>query len=526
MPFSRHCLDLLKKQKQNQKQSQVINMKSKVLLFHPPNILNPKALRFSPISPTLCGYGLLHIGTYLKRLGYAVECWNIPLAYKMGLTNQHLEAIFKTYNPIAFGIELNWLHLSRGALDLAALLKKLFPNVPIIMGGVHATLFAREIIKSYDDVDVVVKGEGERIMEDLVDRIEKGLSIATVRGIVARRGGKILETNGKNIIEDIDRVPPYIPNFLKPDSLNPYNLALINTCRGPCSYQCVHCVGARDAYCLSPRKRPAFHSADWVVRQIQILLDYVKELSIQDYSYCNPKFLLEFSEAIRKEKLQDEFKYFNMALAPIPPINAEIFRNLARAGVGNVDVGIESGSDYILQRLRRPYNTAQASRFLKTAVRNGIVPKTYWMITGFERREDLEANWKLLDETIELGSVPRWVTELIITPGTSLFKNAEEYDLNLRFSSFEDYMRFSTEKCNRNARYPNLITHSTPSMSVNDILKAASELKSRIYTRRKYIIEKLKTNEHLFRGVQPKLYEVEQYRRVRTGLKYIRRTFF
>ncbi len=501
-------------------------MKPEILLFHPPTILRANALYSSSISPLLCGYGLLHIGSYLKKLGYKVECWNIPLAYKLGMNNQHLEGIFKMSNPIIIGIELNWLHLSRGALELARFLKKIHPNVPIIVGGVHATLFAREIMKSYNFIDIVVKGEGEKVMGILADKVEKGQSIEGVAGTFSRRGEKIIEAEGMNIFEDIDEIPPYIPNFLKPSPLNPYNLAMINTCRGPCKFHCAHCVGAGSNYCLSSRKKIAFHSTDWIVQQIRILLDYVKELSIQDYIYCDPKRILELSEALWKENLQDSFYYFNWAMVPSKEINHNILQSMAKAGVGNMDVGIESGSDYILHKLRRPYNTVQASHFLKSAVKNGIIPKTYWMITGMERSIDLEANEKFLKESIELGSVPRWVTALCILPGTFAFEHPDEYDLSLKFSTFTDFMKFSSERANRDAYYPNLITHSTTNMSIYEILSAVSDLKTRIRKSKTRILEKLRENEDQFQKIQPHLYEQDLYRRIETGIKYIRSTFF
>ncbi len=501
-------------------------MGPEILLVHPPNILRATALKTSSISPHLCGYGLLHIGTYLKNLGYNVVCWNIPLAYKLGLDNRDLEGIFKTYDPLVTGIELNWLHLSKGALDLAKFLKNIHPNTPIIVGGVHATLFAKEIIKSYDAVDMVVKGEGERIMGELVEKVEKGQRLQGVAGTVSRVNSKVVETEGGKIFTDIDEVPPYIPNFLKPRQLNPYNIALINTCRGPCNFHCPHCVGARESYCLSPRTEIAFHSTDWIIKQIQILLDYVKELSIQDYIYCSPKRLVELTKALQREKLREEFDYFNLAVVPTQQIDQSILQSLAKAGIGNMDVGIESGSDYILQKLGRPYSRGQATQFLTTTVKNGIIPKTYWMITGLERGTDLEMNRSFLKETIELGAVPRWVTPLCALPGTHLFENADEYDLTLNFHSFQDYMNFSLQKFNRDAYYPKLITHSTPIMDVYEILEAVADLKTLILKSEEQIREILMKNEARFQQVQPHLYEQDLYRRIKTGIHYIRTTFF
>ncbi|MFX1298533.1 MAG: B12-binding domain-containing radical SAM protein [Promethearchaeota archaeon] len=501
-------------------------MKPEILLFHPPNVLDHKALKYAIMSPLMCGYGLLHIGAHLKEKGYRVECWNIPLAYYLGFNTDHIREIIKGYNPLLIGIELNWLHLSKGALDLAKMIKEILPNTPIIVGGVHATLFAEQIIQSNEPIDIVVKGEAEKIMEDLSHKIEKEQDYSEIIGIVTKKNGKIIKNEGKNIYDDIDLIPPYAGDFLMPKTLNPYELAAINTCRGPCTFNCVYCIGAKSCYPLSPRKNIAFHSVSWVIKQIKILLDYVRRISIQDYNYCNPKFISELAQAIREENLQDSTEYFNYALVPTVKMNKPILHDLARAGVDNIDVGIETGSDYLLKTLNRPYNTQQAFTVIKNAIESGILPKTYWMITGLERKSDLDANKKFLKETIEMGAVPKWVTSLCILPKTQLYNNAKKYNVNLKLNSFKDYMVFSTEKANRSAYYAHCITHETDSMSIYDILKAVNDLKTLILHEREVIFEKLEENKKYYQSAKPNLYEDMMIQRARIRLKQIRGSFY
>ena len=518
-------------------------MKPEVLLFHPPNILDPKALKKAVMYPLMYGYGLLHIAAYIKKLHYNIECWNIPLAYYYGLNNDNIEEKIKGYNPILIAIELNWLHLSKGALDLIDYLKKLFPNSLIVVGGVHATIFAEEIMRSNNMIDIVVKGEAEQIMQEILEKLNNNRNINEIPGTISRSNGKIVNNEGKNIIEDINKIPPYSIDYLRPKKndllsrkndmnskgkiLNPDELAMVNTCRGPCVYNCTHCVGSHIYYSLSSRSKITFHSCSWVIDQIQKLIELgFKRIGIQDYCYSNPQFINELAKAIQKEKLSDSLEFFNFALVPTEQINYEILNNLAKAGVDNIDVGIESGSDRILSLLRRPYNTQQASAFIKNAVKSGIITKTFWMITGFENQDDLAANQNFLKSTIEMGGIPKWVTSLCILPQTQLFKNSEKYQLKMRFSSFNDYLKFSTEQCNRNAYYPNLMTHETNSMNVFDILKAVNDFKSAIIHNKGLIIEKQKEIMKYLSPVHPKLDENQLIQRIEAGLESLRGTFF
>ena len=123
---------------------------------------------------------------------------------------------------------------------------------------------------------------------------------------ITKKDGKITNNQGKNIFEDIDLIPPYSIDFLRPKNLNSVDLAMVNTCRGPCVYNCIHCLGSNVCYSLSPRSKIIFHSTSWVVEQIQQLLDLgLKRIGIQDYCYSNPQFISDLAKAIQKENLRD-----------------------------------------------------------------------------------------------------------------------------------------------------------------------------------------------------------------------------
>jgi len=495
-------------------------MKPEILLFHPPIILNPKTLNTSIMAQLICGYGLLHIGAHLIEKGYSVQCWNIPLAYKIGLDNKAIQQNLKNYSPILIGIELNWLQFTKGALDLAHFLKSVFPNTPIVMGGVHTTIFAESIIQQNSEVDMIVKGEGEKIIEEIAFKIEKNQNYYDVIGTISQKEGKIKENSGKNIYEDLDSIPPYSFDYLMPKTKIPYDIGAVNTCRGPCKYNCSHCLGANSIYCLSPRETIQFHSIPWLINQIQILLKKIDQILIQDDSYSNLKFLRKFAKAIEEEKIKDRVKILNVALVPTHEVDREVINQLARAGFNFIDFGIESGSDNILKILNRPYNSQQAKDCMKHAIKNGIIPLTYWMITGFETKEDMDANFSFVKSLMELGAIPRWVTPLCILPNTQLSNNAQNYGLTLKLSSFDDFSIYSTTTFNQDAYYPECITHETSLMSTHDILQADQALKSFIVQNQALILK----NENLVSKLH--LIEGKRIPESKINLTYIRKTYF
>ena len=131
----------------------------------------------------MIGYGMLSIGAFLEKAGYNIEIFNIPYAYTLGFTEDNILNLFKSYNPTLIGIELNWIQFSKGAIEYAEKLKEIFPNTPIIIGGVNATIFAREILEAYSKfIDAIFIGEAELTFLDYIKNLECNGDLAKVKG--------------------------------------------------------------------------------------------------------------------------------------------------------------------------------------------------------------------------------------------------------------------------------------------------------------------------------------------------------
>ena len=473
-----------------------------VLLIHPSTVVEEKKANRTIMSNTLIGYGLLSIGTFLKKNGYEVEIWNISTLYYDGLTKDNIISIFKKYDPLVIGIELNWLHFSKGAFEWAKILRKELPNSKIVMGGVHQNIIlkmlnysGKELKELFNYVDAFFIGEAEKSFLNYVDAVKKNQNYQKVNGTITFRNNTIIDNGPPEIFNDIDEIPPYDLNIVRPKLKNSASFVMINTCRGPCKHECIYCIGSCRTYGstrLSPRKKLAFHSPKWIIAQIQYALQAVKSLnlSIQDYIYCNRKKVNEIALEIQNHpEFKRKIRSFNMAILP-GSIDLDIYRNLSKAGIDNIDFGVESGSNKVLGILRRPYNTNNVKDSIKCSLRNGIIAKTYWMVgLPGETKEDLYLTKKMICETINLGAIPRWVTPICIFPSLDIYENAQKYGIKPRFTSFRDYFVFSEAQRNKNYSYPQVITHRTNHMNYAEIMEAASEIKQYIIENREKILE-------------------------------------
>jgi len=477
-------------------------MKTDVLLIHPPTNFNLPKDAIHAIPSYHIGYGLLHIASTLVSNGFKVIVWNLEEAIHSGITQKDLRKIVKHMgNCKVIGIELNWLHFSKGAIQTAELLKKARPEIPIIIGGTHATLFATQIMsKSNNLVDGVLRGEAERTFLQITENIEKRESVGDVGGLVTLANGRLSEKplTSKDIFVDIDEIPPFTYRVVKnvkdgTDARRLFAGSAVNTCRGPCPYECIYCI-ARQLGFISGRETFTLHSPKWIINQINLLIEEgCYEFAFQDDIFVGgKKYLKELTKSIIDEKLNERIGGFNMTAIP-GVLDREILVGLSRAECTNIDYGVETGSERILELLRRPTNKDVILSSVKETISSGIIPFTWWM-TGLpsEGPEEVEETLNLIKKTSELGGIPKWVTPLIVLPYTELFQKAPEFGVIRRLESFEDFEVFSDLVRKKVSWYPNAVSHETDRMNRDDIIKASIYLKSEIFRQKKKIVNRFK----------------------------------
>ena len=136
--------------------------------------------------------GFVSMVGYLEQHGYNARIIN--LAVKM-LKNPGLdvEKLLSSLNPQAIGLDLHWLAHAAGSLDVAALIKKIHPDKPILLGGLSASYFHEEIIQRYPQVDYILRGDTtEKPLLKLIECIENGEEPNDVENLTwrTRQGGK------------------------------------------------------------------------------------------------------------------------------------------------------------------------------------------------------------------------------------------------------------------------------------------------------------------------------------------------
>lgn len=477
-----------------------------VLLIHPPNRFDAETCLHPAMPVEVVGYGVLSIAAFLQEHGYSVRVVDVPHLFQQNFSREEILSLLSSYDPELIGIELNWLQFSRGGLEIAQEMKNTSPNVPVVMGGVHASLFKDELLPKYREwIDNIIAGEGEWAVLSLL-------------------GGK---GDDKNLCE-IDQIPPYDPAVLVPKRGGKF--MMVNTCRGPCAHRCLYCIGNR-IHRLTGRTTFSRHSARWIVEQVQILIEHgYNEIGLQDPwmgGAHSEKFLDSLVNAFKEEQISDQLTRINM-VSPPGALNRGLLQNLAEIGITDIDYGCESGSLSVLETMQRPTSPQMIRDAVKSTAREGIIPMTYWM-TGLPRetQEDVACTVQLIKETAELGGIPHWVTPLVILPGTSLYERRTEFGIIQKLHTFEDFSVYSDLKRKQWAWYPELLSHYTEEQSVENILMNSVRMKLAVINSRETILQAVKPLQKNLYDRHPEWAEENRlYRIIDYILKRLKGSYF
>jgi radical SAM superfamily enzyme YgiQ (UPF0313 family) len=137
-----------------------------LVLIHPPSVFDfrERAIAYGPISDVIPStpvfemypVGFLTMAAYLRRHGYRVRIVNLALLMLRSRRFDPAKYLARL-RPKMFGIDLHWLPHALGSIEVARLLKRLHPEIPIVLGGISATYFHDELIRE-PAVDFVLRG--------------------------------------------------------------------------------------------------------------------------------------------------------------------------------------------------------------------------------------------------------------------------------------------------------------------------------------------------------------------------------
>jgi len=355
---------------------------------------------------------LCYIAGALEESGFDVSVYNADFKARAGLSQaseitsgydnylqileninhplwKEVEAVISQQSPDIVGISITTAQYG-SALNVSRLVKNFNRDIPVVWGGVHPTILPDEVIKN-SQVDIVVRGEGEYTFLDLVQNLER---LDRVQGITYIQNGKVIHNPNRPLINNLDELPlPARHLILEKGDYLPYAFGNIFATRG-CPYSCIFCASSKIW-----SRRVRYRSPENLINEIkQIKKNFKTHLfSFEDDSFTlNKEFVKTVCDLLTKEKLGIKWRAETRA----DLVSDDLIKTMKSAGCEEITIGVESGDEEILKKIKKGITIEQIKRAQKLLKENGVKFINAFFMVGFpwEGEKEIKKTISLMKE--------------------------------------------------------------------------------------------------------------------------------
>ena len=367
-------------------------------------------LYVAPFEPPL---GLAYLTSYVKARGHAVTLLDMQ---GLLMDSDALVERLKAERPQLVGITAMTPTLP-AALRVARLARAVLPESHIVLGGVHPTLDPESVLAE-PAVDFVVRGEGEDAFARLLDALEGGGTLEEVPGLCYRLEGGARIAERAPPIADLAALPAADYDAFPVERYIEHNRVLrgirgvsMIVSRG-CPYSCTFCAVQQ-----TMGRKWRFKPAAQVVAEVEALRDAhgIEGVWFKDSIFnLKPAWTREFCELMIERKVGVRWQ----ALTRINLLDDAELALMKRAGLTQIDLGIESGSPRSLKRLDKKITVEQIKDKVRLAKKHVRVFGFFMIGIPGEEEEDVEQTFALARDL----DLDRWSWSIYSPlPGSPLY---------------------------------------------------------------------------------------------------------
>ena len=322
-----------------------LNLKWKKILLIMPNYRMREANRFiQRIYPPI---GLMYIASYLKELNVQVKIIDAKIE---NLDNKQLKAQIKEFNPDIVGVSVLVCSSIKICNDIAKIVKILNANTTVVFGGRQPSMMPEKVLE-LEEVDIVVRGEGEITFREL---IING-SPKNVKGVSYKVNGTIVHNPERELMKNLNNLRLPARDLVDKNSYTLLGMKIdtIQTSRG-CPHKCVFCT------------TPVATNGLWRPRPVDSILKELKMISkdrkITDIIILDDNFTAstrrieslctEIIECKKRGEMND-FKFYAQIRVDSILKSPQMIKKMSEAGFWSVLIGIESVNDETLKNMQK-----------------------------------------------------------------------------------------------------------------------------------------------------------------------------
>jgi len=386
---------------------------------------------------------LLSLGAVLRDAGHEPRILDFKI-HQRGQTDpspafydETLRDTVRDFQPDLVGFGCLFSGNFPAVLRLSQCVKEIQPQILTLMGGIHATLYASEILDNCPSLDGLVLGEGEDTILKLLEAMAGNGCWRDIGGLAFRHEGRTVVHAKVDYIHDVDRLPRPAYELIRPEDYfmdtsawhNPKGLPIHTSVPIISSRSCPNrCTICSMYQVMGPRWRP--RSAVNVVDEIEYVYHTygLRHFSFMDDNVTlNKDRMIDICQGILDRGLDLQFETPNGI--SIKTLDAEVLDAMVSAGMVRTCLAIESGSDTIRNKIMKKHlSEEKIDSVLELTRRYPQLFENAFFLIGMpeETHETLEETYRMIeqirpDKTIVMNLVP--------FPGTEVFQQALRYNL-------------------------------------------------------------------------------------------------
>lgn len=441
-------------------------MKKRILLIYPPSpVLNREDRCQQPtkdliVIPPLPPTDLMYLAAVAEKAGLEAKINDYS-------QNGDYEADLKEFNPDYLVVNIATPTLEHD-LDAVKKAKEICPNVITIAKGAAFLTLAERIIKEHNELDFGILGEAENTLKEILEEKPK----AEILGLYYKENDEVKFTGNRPFIEDLDSLPfparHLVDNniYRRPD--NNKVQATIKVSRG-CPFHCFFCLATPVSGAKVRRRSP-----ENIVAEIK---ECVEKYNIKNFLFWSDIFNIdkEWTMKLCQAIIDSGLKITWSANTRADTADLEMAEMMYKSGCRLVSIGVESGSQYMLEKMGKKITLNDVRRTVKVFKKAKIRIYNYFVIgLPWETEETVEETIKF---AIELNSDFISFYTATPLPGSRFYDYALEHNLFDKETSFENAYY-----------YPAVNTHNLSRERVFELHKSAIK---RFYLRPLYILKML-----------------------------------
>ena len=372
-------------------------------------------------------YGIIQLAAYLEKEAKDTEIEVLDCNAKK-VDWKGLEQRIESFKPdIVASSALSTCNTYVVARTLETA-KRINPNILTVTGGQHFTVTAQESLEAYPEIDVIVRGEGEQTLTELVQNASKKTAFPKIPGMSFRHKGQILHNPDRPLIEDLEALP-YPGYHLVKDTVNKYHFAamagpnahyaLIEGSRG-CPHSCTFCTQWRH------------WQGKWRLKSTKRIADEMafcynnygsRFIWLTDDNLGAGNRVKEVADEIVQKGFPDDLMWFVQARCDDIVRNEKTLPLLRKSGLRWVLLGVESPTKSTLEDFKKDMTAEDAKKAVRLLKENDIAAHTMFIIG--ERKDTAESIAHLREFVKELDPDFAIFTILTPFPGTEVYNEAK-----------------------------------------------------------------------------------------------------